>query len=70
MSAASPSDILAALPSWASDSAPLLGVFEAHDLEFKRAPWGLDDDRGKAELAKDLGGMSNACVTASSMSVP
>lgn len=60
MPARSPSDILAALASWAGDSAPLLGVFEARDLEFKRAPWGLDDDRGKAELAKDLGGLSNA----------
>jgi hypothetical protein len=38
----------------------LLGVFEAGNLEFKRAPWGLDTDRGKAELAKDLAGMSNA----------
>jgi hypothetical protein len=54
------SDVLAALPGWGDDESALLGVFESGELEFKRAPYGLDNDGSKAEFAKDVAGMANA----------
>jgi Schlafen, AlbA_2 len=54
------SDLFAALKVWGDDETPLLGVFESQRLEFKRAPYPLDNDPGRAEFAKDIAAMSNA----------
>src|SRR6266498_1599371 len=53
-------DIIAALASWPSDPSPLIGVFESRDLEFKMTAYQLGTAAGKAEFAKDVGGMANA----------
>jgi hypothetical protein len=51
--------ILAALPHWSTDGAPLLGVVESRELEFKMTAYRLDEDKGRVEFAKDVAGMAN-----------
>jgi hypothetical protein len=53
-------DMLVALGNWEADQSPLLGVFESRDLEFKLTAYQLNDDKGKAEFAKDVAAMANA----------
>jgi hypothetical protein len=54
------SEVMAALGSWSTNEAALLGVFESRELEFKKTAYRLDENKGKTEFAKDIAGMANA----------
>ena len=54
------SQVIAALANWEKDSAPLIGVFESQELEFKMTAYQLGSDPGRSEFAKDIAGMANA----------
>ena len=51
-------DIAAILES--GDFSPLIGALEDEHLECKSAPYQLDQERGKMELAKDVSALANA----------